>query len=167
MQVSLFAASAVALAVATAVPVAAQCPSLAQSVAAPACSSSGALVPTLKESVQVTPSLSQPCKVVFELTTPPFCCNVFVAGRLLALGAVPTSLPLPGGCKLNVLPIAVLAFPAPSTSSGTSAIEILLPPTPSTIGISVLAEAAVVRFDTFALSTFVDTTETHKLALVP
>ncbi|TAJ04028.1 MAG: hypothetical protein EPO68_17140 [Planctomycetota bacterium] len=147
--------------------VAAQCPNLALAVAAPACSSSGAPLPTLKESVQPTPSLSQPCKVVFELTTPPFCCNIFVAGRLLALGVDAGSLPLPGGCTLNVLPLAVLAFPAPSGASGTSVLEIPLPAAPSTLGITVLAEAAVVRFDTMAMATYVDTTQTHKLAFVP
>lgn len=167
MKLTSIAASAAALVLPAATHVAAQCPNLALAVAAPACSSSGAALPTLKESVQPTPSLSQPCKVVFELTTPPLCCNVLVAGRMLALGVDATSLPLPGGCKLNLAPLAILSFPAPSSVGGTSVLEIPLPAAPSTIGITVLAEAAVVRFDTIAFQTYVDTTETHKLALVP
>ncbi|MBM3976557.1 MAG: hypothetical protein FJ299_06155 [Planctomycetes bacterium] len=154
-------------AVVLALPTPSQCPSLSSSTAAPACSSSGAPLPTLKASVQPSPSLSQPCKVVFELFAPPFCCNIFISSRLLALGVDTASLPLPGGCKLNLLPLAVLAFPAPSVGGNTSKIEIPLPATPSTIGITVLAEAAVVRFDTIAFTTYVDTTDTQKLAITP
>jgi hypothetical protein len=151
-----------------AAPLSAQCAGygLSVSTVAPACSASGAPHSTLALALQPSPSLSQPCKLICTLDAPAYCCNIYIAARVLAFGANSASLPLPGGCKLLVDPLLLAAFPAPS--GGTkSELAFGLPALPSLVGLTLLTQAGVVRFDTLAFATYVDTTQALKFTLTP
>lgn len=164
MKIPPLVASAAALVGFVAAPVVAQCPSLVSTVLAPACSSSGAPLPLMQETLLAsTPSA---CKLQVQVFAPPSCC-AFVVARLLALGVDPASVALPGGCLMRVTPLSLTPIPGPTSVPSLSTLELALPATPTTIGLSVRAEAAIVRYDISVMKTLVDTTETHLLKFGP
>lgn len=142
----------------------AQCPSLVSTTIAPACSSSGAPLPLMQETVlAASPSA---CKLQVQVFAPPSCC-AFVVARLLALGVDPASVALPGGCLMRLTPLSLTPIPGPTSVPSLSTLELALPATPTTIGLSLRAEAALVRYDITVMQTLVDTTETHRLSFGP
>ncbi len=91
------------------------------------------------------------CAVSLRVQASPVCCNVYLVGRVFALGTSPANVPLPTigtGCSLLVNPdIAVLEWP----SSSGDTLMLQLPSGPPLAGIVVYVQGAARHFDTFCL----------------
>lgn len=97
------------------------------------------------------------CAVGFLYDVPAVCCNVILTHRFFVIGLAPASVPLPGGgCPLLVDPLIITDLFAPF--EGTIGLQLLLPPNPALVGLSVYVQGIDRRFDTIGGTQHFETT---------